>query len=83
VLCCQRETSAEDEAMAEITMRPKCPECGKELDGPDGALLQALKIEYGSPRHPGPAKDPESRTVDAIFCPNCGRLFTLLAHPVA
>ena len=67
--------------MADKVIRPKCPECGKELDGADGAVLQALKIEYQGQRHPGP--QPESRTVDAIFCPSCGRLFTLLAHPVA
>jgi transposase-like protein len=67
--------------MADGKTRPKCPDCGKELDGPDGVALQALKIEYQAARHPGPAPDPESRTVDAIFCPSCGRLFTLLAHP--
>jgi len=61
-----------------MAIRPKCPECGNELDGPEGAAVQALKIEYRSPtEHP----QPEARTVDAIFCPKCGRLFTLLAHP--
>ncbi|MEA2660741.1 MAG: hypothetical protein QOH08_313 [Chloroflexota bacterium] len=64
--------------MAETKIRPKCPECGQQLDGPDGAALEALKIEY---RPLGPHPRPESRTVDAIFCPSCGRLFTLLAHP--
>jgi predicted RNA-binding Zn-ribbon protein involved in translation (DUF1610 family) len=64
--------------MAQNKIRPKCPECGTELDGPDGAVLQALKIEYRTPReHPA----AESRTVDAIYCPSCGRLITLMAHP--
>jgi hypothetical protein len=64
-------------------INPHCPECGTELSGPDAAVLQALKIEYRTPHHPGPAPDPDpdSRTVDAIFCPSCGRLFTLMAHP--
>ncbi|MDP9319693.1 MAG: hypothetical protein M3P16_01190 [Chloroflexota bacterium] len=57
---------------------PKCPECGAELEGAKGAALQALKIEY---RNPGPHPTPESRTVDAIYCLSCGRLFTVLAHP--
>jgi len=57
---------------------PKCPECGAALDVKDGAALQVLKLEYRTPsEHPS----PESRAVDAIFCPSCGRLFTLLAHP--
>jgi hypothetical protein len=67
--------------VVENKTRPKCPDCRTELDGPDGAVLEALKIEYRTPRHPGPASGTESRTVDAIYCPSCGRLITLLAHP--
>jgi hypothetical protein len=59
-------------------VNPHCPECETELSGPDAPVLKVLRLEYRVPReHP----QPEPRPVDAIFCPSCGRLFTLLAHP--
>jgi ribosomal protein S27E len=56
----------------------KCPDCGKSLSGPGGSIMvESVRAGYRGATESGRS----DRQVDVVFCPSCGRLFTVLEHP--